>query len=62
MIHRAAHKSVHALENDIRAWITDWNAHPPPFIWTKTAEEILDSPHDFVSGSPAQDTSWHARG
>ena len=43
MIRRAAHKSVHALENDIRAWIIDWNTHPRPFIWTMTAEEILDS-------------------
>jgi transposase len=42
-IKRGAHQSVRALENDIRAWITDWNTHPRPFIWTKTAEEILDS-------------------
>jgi transposase len=42
-IRRSAHKSVRALETDIRAWIADWNAHPRPFIWTKTAEEILDS-------------------
>ena len=42
-IKRGAHQSVRALENDIRAWIGDWNTHPRPFIWTKTAEEILDS-------------------
>ena len=42
-IKRGAHQSVRALEDDIRAWITDWNTHPRPFIWTKTAEEILDS-------------------
>jgi hypothetical protein len=42
-IKRAAHKSVRALEDDFRAWITDLNTHPRPFIWTKTAEEILDS-------------------
>jgi transposase len=42
-IRRGAHKSVQALEADIRDWITDWNAHPRPFIWTKTAEEILES-------------------
>jgi transposase len=42
-IRRGAHKSVQALEADIRAWITDWNTHPRPLIWTKTAEEILDS-------------------
>ncbi|WP_329082512.1 IS630 family transposase [Streptosporangium sp. NBC_01469] len=42
-IRRGAHKSVQALEKDIRAWITDWNANPKPFVWKKTAEEILDS-------------------
>jgi hypothetical protein len=43
MIHRGAHKNVQALEADIRAWVKDWNEDPKPFIWTKTAEEILDS-------------------
>jgi transposase len=43
MIRRGVHKSVAALEKDIRAWIADWNQHPRPFIWTKTAEQILDS-------------------
>ena len=43
LLRRGAHKSVQALEADIRAWIADWNQHPRPFIWTKTAEEILDS-------------------
>ena len=43
MISRGAHRSVQALEKDIRAWITDWNTHPRPFLWTKTAEEILES-------------------
>jgi transposase len=42
-IRRGAHKSVQALEADIRAWITDWNTSPRPFTWTKTAEEILQS-------------------
>jgi transposase len=43
LLRRGVHKSVQALEADIRAWIGDWNQHPRPFIWTKTAEEILDS-------------------
>lgn len=42
-IRRGTHKSVQALEADIRDWIADWNTHPRPFLWTKTAEEILDS-------------------
>jgi len=43
MLRRGVHKSVQALEADIRAWVADWNQHPRPFIWTKTAEEILDA-------------------
>ena len=43
LLRRGVHKSVQALEADIRAWVADWNQHPRPFIWTKTAEEILDS-------------------
>jgi transposase len=42
-IRRGSHTSVQALEADIRSWIADWNTHPRPFIWTKTAEEILES-------------------
>jgi hypothetical protein len=42
------HKSVQALEADIRAWVADWNQHPRPFIWSKTAEEILDSPARYL--------------
>jgi transposase len=43
MIRRGVHKSVQALEADIRAWIEDWNENPKPFTWTKTAEEIINS-------------------
>jgi transposase len=43
MIRRGVHKSVQALEADIRAWIAGWNENPKPFTWTKTAEEILNS-------------------
>jgi transposase len=42
-IRRGAHTSVQSLEADIRAWIADWNEDPKPFVWKKTAEEILDS-------------------
>jgi len=43
LIRRGNHTSVHALENDIRGWVADWNTNPKPFIWTKTAEQILES-------------------
>ncbi len=43
LLTRSDHRSVHALEADIRAWVKAWNENPKPFIWTKTAEQILES-------------------
>ena len=40
-LQRGAHPSVEALEADITAWAEHWNANPRPYIWTKTADEIL---------------------
>jgi len=42
-LRRGAHRSVRQLNTDIRAWIDTWNENPRPFLWTKTADEILDS-------------------
>jgi transposase len=42
-LQRGTHRSVRALNADIRAWITTWNENPKPYVWTKTAEQILDS-------------------
>jgi hypothetical protein len=43
LICRGSHASVQALEADIRAWVDAWNNDPKPFVWTKTAEQILQS-------------------
>jgi transposase/transcriptional regulator with XRE-family HTH domain len=43
LLQRSDHRSVQALEKDIRNWVAAWNENPQPFIWVKTAEEILDS-------------------
>ena len=42
-LRRSAHRSVAELEADINAWIQAWNADPKPFVWTKTADEILEN-------------------
>ena len=42
-IKRGAHTSVRALEKDIRDWIKTWNENPRPYVWVKTADEILAS-------------------
>ena len=43
LLRRSDHRSVQALEKDIREWVNAWNENPKPFIWTKTAEQILES-------------------
>ena len=43
LLKRGTHRSVRHLNADIRAWITTWNDNPRPFVWTKTADQILDS-------------------
>jgi hypothetical protein len=43
LLKRGTHRSVRDLNTDIRAWIETWNQEPRPYIWTKTAEQILDS-------------------
>lgn len=43
LLRRGVHKSTRQLEKDILAWVDTWNEDPKPFIWTKTAEEILES-------------------
>src|SRR3990170_4300192 len=42
-IKRGTHRSVRELVASIRTWITGWNDNPRPFIWHKTADEILES-------------------
>lgn len=42
-IKRGAHTSVKALEKDIREWIAHWNENPRPYVWVKTADQILAS-------------------
>jgi transposase len=48
LLRRGDHRSVQSLEKDIRAWAAAWNQNPEPFIWTKTAEQILDSLSRFI--------------
>jgi len=43
LLQRSDHRSVQALEADLRNWVKAWNDNPKPFIWTKTAEQILNS-------------------
>jgi transposase len=42
-IRRGTHRSTSQLEAAIRHYLRLTNEHPTPFVWTKTADEILDS-------------------
>jgi transposase len=42
-IRRGSHRSVPELEKAIREFINVHNSEPKPFVWTKTADEILAS-------------------
>jgi transposase len=42
-LQRGTHRSVRALNADIHSWIHTWNDNPRPYVWTKTADQILDS-------------------
>jgi transposase len=42
-LQRGTHRSVRELNTDIRGWIQTWNENPRPYVWTKTADQILAS-------------------
>ena len=42
-LRRGTHTSVRQLNADIRTWIDTWNDNPRPYVWTKTADQILAS-------------------
>ena len=42
-LRRGTHTSVRQLNTDIKAWIQTWNDNPRPYVWTKTADQILSS-------------------
>jgi transposase len=53
-IKRGAHRSTVELERAIREYIDARNKNPRPFVWTKTADDILASIERFcqrISGS-----------
>jgi transposase len=51
-LRRGAHRSIQALENDIRDWITNWNDDPKPFTWTKSADDILERLNSYLQRIP----------
>ena len=48
-IRRGTHRSTQALETAIKEDLAVYNEDPRPFVWTKTAEQILDSLKRYCS-------------
>jgi len=46
-LRRGTHRSTRALEDAIRLYLTVYNENPKPFVWVKTADQILDSIRRF---------------
>jgi transposase len=42
-LRRGTHRSVGELIASIQSWIDTWNQEPRPFVWTKTADQILEN-------------------
>ena len=42
-LRRGTHRSTRELESAIKEFLDVHNAAPKPFVWTKTADQILDS-------------------
>ena len=42
-IRRGSYRSTRQLEQSIRDYLTIYNEDPKPFIWTKSADDILES-------------------
>jgi transposase len=42
-LRRGTHRSVGELTASIQTWIDTWNDDPRPFVWTKTADQILEN-------------------
>jgi len=58
-IKRGSHRSTRELETDIRSFLTQTNDHPKPFIWTKTADQILASLRRFCQYTlQSQGVEW----
>ena len=56
-LRRSAHRSIRQLTDDLTTWIGTWNTDPKPFVWRKTADEILDRPQEILDEPLTQDTS-----
>lgn len=51
-VRRGAFKSVKDLNSKLRTYIEGWNKRAHPFVWTKTAEQILKKANRSTTSNP----------
>ena len=51
-LRRGTHHGVSDLIRAVEAWVADWNEHPRPFIWHKTADQIFDNLTGYLNRIP----------
>ena len=51
-LRRDTHRSTKELEAAISSWVATWKEAPKPFVWHKTANEILQSLAAYLSVLP----------
>ncbi len=56
-LQRSAHRSVNELAADIQAWAAAWNQNPTPFVWHKTADQILERLAGYCNAINQQTTT-----
>ncbi len=57
-LQRSTHRSVRALNADIRAWIDTWNDNPKPYVWTKTADQITARTRRLIGDFSLRPSIW----
>ena len=51
-LRRGTHHSVPDLIRSVEMWVASWNENPRPFIWHKTADQILDNLAGYLERIP----------
>ncbi|MEA3501504.1 MAG: IS630 family transposase [Actinomycetota bacterium] len=51
-IRRGTHRTVTELKDSIQHWTEHWNENPKPFVWHKTADQILDTLATYIQRIP----------
>jgi len=51
-IRRGTHRSTRRLEDAIRRYLEIYNAEPEPFIWAKSADDVMVSIERFCLRIP----------